>query len=192
VARRRDSGGAIEPERGASGWPHALRAALVVGSVGLTLAVGAALRAPAREVGGGADPSPDASLPTERFPETSPLPVAPRAELESPPPRTARDAPAPRAADDLPRRPRRESWTAQLALLCDARTAEDLALDFAGEERLNVLPVEHEGRACFQVSWGRYPDAEAARRASDLPPELRRLAARPYPKRLGEIVVADR
>jgi septal ring-binding cell division protein DamX len=174
LAKQRGRSGTSEGEYRTGGWPHAVRALFVVSAVTLTLLVGAVLRAPARDLSRAAVPKPPETYRVEPLPEL----------------KASGDVLAVRVQDDTERGPAGEGFTAQLALLCDAERARGLASDFASEDRLYVLPVDHAGQSCYQISWGRYPTAEAARRASDLPVALRHLAAQPYPKRWSEIVVA--
>lgn len=169
---------------GAASWPDLLWAALVIGSVLAVLLLGAVLRV--------ASPAADDPL--------APALAAAIPDGPEPPPAAARVPPHPavQAADPLAVRLERDldrvaeapsSWTAQLALLCETQRVRSFlaAHDDAGDS-LYLLPAFHDDRPCVLISWGLYPNPERARAATDLPRALRAVQARPFPKRVDEVL----
>ena len=62
-------------------------------------------------------------------------------------------------------------FTIQLELVCELPSlTEAWRFDRGGE--MWLAPVEHEGRPCFRVFWGHYPDLESARRAKSTVPRF--------------------
>lgn len=191
MAARRGAGSTpdVEPTT----WRHLLAIAVPIGSVLGVLVLGLALRV---------DP---AERPLLTYDERAGLAheAAAGPDLDLPPaePATPRapalderlEALARRATADLDRvSSAADGFTAQLALLCDKDGVARLVERFDDQERLYVLPADHEGRACLLICWGLYADADAARAAADMPAALREVHPQPFPKRVADVLQALR
>ncbi len=151
---------------------------ILLGSVAFVLLLGAVLHVGPGEADTG-EPA-----------EPAVLPLRPSIPLE-------RERPAPRGTDALARRVAQDlerlaaasgTWTAQLALLCDAARARELVADFAGEHQLYLLPFEHDAQACFRICFGDFTSTEQAKAAPGLPAALRELQPHPLPKRIADVL----
>ncbi len=134
-------------------------------------------------------PSPSPVPPATAVPPTP----APPTPLPTPRPRPTREAvlPQPTSAPTLATSGRtRAEWmaraerdrlllqqqpnspfTIQLELVCELPSLADAwRFDRGGE--MWLAAVEHEGRPCFRVFWGHYPDLESARRAKSTVPRF--------------------
>jgi septal ring-binding cell division protein DamX len=91
-------------------------------------------------------------------------PVA--APAPGPEPSSAGDAAEDRARRDLERlRAARTGLTLQLGVMCDADNARARMSELGAEADLYFLPFDSNGRACYRVCWGVFPDRAAAERA---------------------------
>jgi hypothetical protein len=170
-------------------WTNLLSFGGLAGAILGVLLLGAALSAdpPSPRAG-----SPKSTAPiAERIPDQDPPPLtaeprhAPRPAL--PAPRTS--GLAERAAADLGRMATEpEGWTAQLAVMCDAKRVAGLTERFGEHEAFFLLPVLHGDEACFRICWNRYRTREAAAKAADLPRAMREIEPRPLPKAIAEVV----
>ena len=175
MAKRRGTTEGTTDERH---WSHLLSVGLLVGSIGCALILGAALR---NDV-----PSGEEMAVVRNDQPTPPAPPAPPAP--SPVEGSPVDVATLRAERDLDRvSGSPASWTAQLALLCDADRVGRIVDEFGAKPELYVLPAYHDGKACFLVCWGLYDHIDGARSAGDLPAALRSALCDPYPKRLTDV-----
>ena len=171
-------------------WPHLLSVGLLVGSIGCALILGAALKndAPSAEEMSVGRAVPQSVRDPQLSPPSPPAPPAPRAVEGSQATGGLVDVATLRAERDLDRVSGSPgSWTAQLALLCDAARVAHIVDEFGADSELYVLPAYHDGKACFVVCWGLYDRIEGARSAGDLPAALRSALSDPYPKQLSDV-----
>jgi hypothetical protein len=181
VAKRRGTseGTASEPR-----WPHLLSVGLLVGSISGALILGAAFKsdAPSGEQLGVGHPVP------QPVHDTRPSPTAPSPLEASLVEGGLAERATLRAERDLERVSETPgSWTAQLALLCDADRVGQIVDEFGAEPELYILPAYHDGKACFLVCWGLFDHIDGARTADGLPSALRSALSDPYPKRLTDV-----
>jgi len=124
----------------------------------------------------------------ERAPAERPAPRAAAQYVEPPSEsrRAANEAP-PSGLAALARRSRQRalaapagSWTLQVLFACEPANARR-AVERAGGDDLFVFAVEHDGRRCYRLSWGVYPDRQRAEGAIAQVPRYFREASRPRP-----------
>ena len=65
------------------------------------------------------------------------------------------------------------SHTVQLMVACDPGNALRVIESAGDSVGLYVLPVSHQGKACYRLCWGSYASQTAAEAARDLPSRLR-------------------
>lgn len=112
--------------------------------------------------------------PAEAAPPPGPVaahPPEPTVRLEA-----GLEALASRAKVDVDRLRRAGAWTRQVGVYCSAETVATLlrSPSAAPSGSLHVLPVTlDDGRSCFRLCWGAYPDKNAAESAA-IPGELLR------------------
>lgn len=76
-------------------------------------------------------------------------------------------------------------YTLQFEIVCETSSVT-LALQHGGSS-VWFVPIEYQGRPCYRVFWGRYPDEQSAAAAADqIPQELR--GSRPVVVRPGRVV----
>lgn len=102
-------------------------------------------------------------------------PVATASQAAEPRPAeiTARPAPAPAGREEWVRRARRDRnrlasdrrtrYAIQLELACEVPSLVEAWKHDRPSGSMWLLPVEHRGRDCFRVLWGRYPTLQAAK-----------------------------
>jgi hypothetical protein len=181
MAKRR---GTTEGTTGDRNGSHLLSVGLLVGSIGGALILGAALEndAPSGEkIRAG-------RVVGQPLPDTRPTPPPPPAPEPADPSVSRVEVATLRAERDLERvTDSAGSWTAQLALLCDAARVGRIVDEYGSMPELYVLPAYHDDKACFLVCWGLYDRADGARSAAGLPSSLRSALSDPYPKRLTDV-----
>lgn len=155
---------------------------LVVGILVLT----AVLRAPADDVADSA---------TNRIVPPREVDLEATADRDEEPPSIGRsiDEPAPvpdsltesttAVPDDLETRARidhgrlraqGDGHTLQLLVACEPDNVRKLIERLGNAESLYVLPYDHQGRRCFRVCWGAFPDRDHAVADRSLPADVRR------------------
>jgi septal ring-binding cell division protein DamX len=88
------------------------------------------------------------------------------APIGSSPTATAGEAAEARARADLARlRGDRAGLTLQLGVVCDADNVRTRIAELGADPNLFFLPFDANGRACYRVCWGVFPDRDAAERA---------------------------
>jgi len=178
----------------------------IVGAVLATLILGAVLRVDAREedrvelsAADVAEPgwgTPTAEPPAGSLPQDSPEPTAPAQLTEQPAetPRPTVESPSPdavarRAMDDSRRLASAGgSWTLQFMVTCKAESARGILSSLAGDERLYLLPLMHDGQPCFRICWDSFDDRDAAVSVRGLPAALLELNADPIPRLTSDLI----
>ncbi len=79
------------------------------------------------------------------------------------------------------------AFTNQLMVACQAGNVERL-LSQVGDARLYVLPALYEGRTCYRVCWGGYPDRASAAAGRDMPGPIRALFPDPQPRPVSAVL----
>jgi hypothetical protein len=80
-----------------------------------------------------------------------------------------------------------DSWMLQIAAHCDPANVERL-IERIDDQRLHVLPVEIDERACFRICWGPFDSRAAAEAATArLPALLRPPTDPPRPRRVADL-----
>jgi hypothetical protein len=76
-------------------------------------------------------------------------------------------------------------FTLQVLLACNPDNVQR-AFEEVGDPSLTVLPAEYQGRSCYRLCWGSYPDASAARAAASSVPG--HFENEPVPRPWGDLL----
>ncbi len=124
--------------------------------------------------------------------EEPPSPAPPSVESEAVPRNLpAEPTPLPddlesRAAIDHGRlRAHGDGYTLQVLMACDPDNVRKLIDRLGNVESLYVLPLDHDGRACYRACWGTFPDRERAVADRSLPADFLREIGAPTPKEIS-------
>jgi len=78
-----------------------------------------------------------------------------------------------------------DGYTLQVLMACDPDNVRKLIERLGNADSLFVLPVDHQGRACYRACWGTFPDRERAVADRSLPPDFLREIGAPTPKEIS-------